>query len=139
MSDDADQPSPDRRHLVSQRLRARRRALGLTQQQVVARLGQLGLSTTNRALSSCERGAGLDVSKLPELATALDCSVTYLLGLTDDPRRWHPDPHPRLLGDHPRPRAAPAGTGAAAGRSRTYPPILSPDVPDFTSPAAARA
>ncbi|MEO6886926.1 MAG: helix-turn-helix transcriptional regulator [Jatrophihabitantaceae bacterium] len=80
------------RHLlITQRLRQRRDALGLTQKQVVTRLGRCGLRTTNRALSSLEHGTGLDVAKLPELAAALDCTVTYLVGLTDDPHQWQPD------------------------------------------------
>jgi transcriptional regulator with XRE-family HTH domain len=81
----------DRHLLIPQRLRARRCELGLTQKQVVTRLGRCGVRTTNRALSSIEHGAGIDVAKLPELATALDCTVTYLIGLTDDPHRWQPD------------------------------------------------
>jgi transcriptional regulator with XRE-family HTH domain len=82
-----------RRHLeVSQRLRERRRMLGLTQKQVTSRLGRLGIASTNKSLSSLEHGAGLDVARLPELAAALDCTVTWLLGLTDDPHRWEPDP-----------------------------------------------
>ncbi|HEY7721304.1 MAG TPA: helix-turn-helix domain-containing protein [Pedococcus sp.] len=81
-----------RRHLeVSQRLRERRRLLGLTQKQVTSRLGRLGVASTNKSLSSLEHGAGLDVAKLPELAAALECTVTWLLGLTDDPHRWEPD------------------------------------------------
>lgn len=83
---------PDRHLVVAQRLRQRRDALGLTQQQVVARLSGRGLSTTNRALSNLEHGAGVDVRRLPELATALECTVTFLLGLTDQPDRWEPDP-----------------------------------------------
>jgi transcriptional regulator with XRE-family HTH domain len=80
------------RHLlITKRLRQRRDDLGLTQKQVVTRLGRCGLHTTNRALSSLEHGTGLDVAKLPELAAALDCTVTYLVGLTDDPHRWDPD------------------------------------------------
>ena len=76
------------RHLlVSERLRIRRRTLGLTQKEVVARLRRLGVVTTNKSLSSLEHGAGLDVGKLPELARALDCTLTYLVGLTDDPER----------------------------------------------------
>ena len=79
------------RHLVvSQRLRERRRTLGLTQKQVISRLARLGVLSTNKALSSLEHGSGLDVAKLPELAAALDCSVTWLLGLTDDPHSWEP-------------------------------------------------
>ena len=80
------------RHLVvSERLRTRRRALNLTQKEVVARLRRLGVATTNKSLSSLEHGAGLDVGKLPELARALECTLTYLVGLTDDPVRWEPD------------------------------------------------
>ena len=80
------------RHLlISERLRLRRRELGLTQKEVVARLRRMGVVTTNKALSSLEHGAGLDVCKLPEIARALDCSLTYLVGLTDDPKRWEPD------------------------------------------------
>ncbi len=79
------------RHVVGHRLRQRRRTLGLTQRDVAARLGELGTTTTNKALSSLENGATLDAAKLPELARALHCSVTYLLGLTDDPRQWVPD------------------------------------------------
>lgn len=80
-----------RQLLITQRLRERRSDLGLTQKQVVTRLGRVGVHTTNRALSSLEHGTGLDVAKLPELASALDCTITYLVGLTDDPHRWEPD------------------------------------------------
>ncbi len=79
------------RYVAGRRLRERRRTLALTQQQVAARLGALGAATTNKALSSLEHGATLDAAKLPELAQVLECSVTYLLGLTDDPSRWRPD------------------------------------------------
>ncbi len=80
------------RHLlVSERLRIRRRQLGLTQKEVVARLRRLGVDTTNKSLSSLEHGAGLDVCKLPELARALDCTLTYLVGLSADPLSWEPD------------------------------------------------
>jgi transcriptional regulator with XRE-family HTH domain len=80
-----------RQLLIPQRLRSRRCDLGLTQKQVVTRLGRHGVRTTNRALSSLEHGAGIDVAKLPELAAALDCTITYLVGLTDNPHRWEPD------------------------------------------------
>ena len=79
------------RHLLcSQRLRERRRDLGLTQKQVITRLARLGVASTNKALSSLEHGSGLDIAKLPELAVALECSVTWLIGLTDEPRSWEP-------------------------------------------------
>lgn len=85
----------NRHLLVSQRLRERRRELDLTQKQVVTRLGRQGVASTNKSLSSMEHGAGVDVARLPELADALDCTVTWLLGLTDDPTRWEPDRLPR--------------------------------------------
>ena len=80
-----------RHHVVSERLRERRRDLGLTQKEVVSRLRGMGVTTTNKALSSLEHGAGLDVAKLPELACALECTLTWLVGLTDTPGRWQPD------------------------------------------------
>ena len=112
------------RHLVvSQRLRERRRTLGLTQKQVISRLARLGVLSTNKALSSLEHGSGLDVAKLPELASALDCSVTWLLGLNDDPHSWEPTGR--------RPTAGP--------RSRTFDAdVVSLETPPTTVPAAAR-
>lgn len=83
--------APGRFLVLSLRLRDRRRSLGLTQQQVVRRLAGFGVTTSNKALSSLEHGAGVDATKLPEFAAALDCTVTYLLGLTDDPASWQPD------------------------------------------------
>ncbi|MDP9117576.1 MAG: helix-turn-helix domain-containing protein [Actinomycetota bacterium] len=108
------------RHLlITQRLRQRRDDLGLTQKQVVTRLGRCGLRTTNRALSSLEHGTGLDVAKLPELAAALDCTVTYLVGLTDDPHRWEPDDEvvvpPRSSSVRTPLQAADATTGRTGG------------------------
>ncbi|TWP54229.1 helix-turn-helix transcriptional regulator [Lentzea tibetensis] len=97
----------ERHWICAQRLRDRRRALGLTQMDVVTRLGGC---TTNRVLSEMENGRGLDLGWLPELATALDCTVTYLVGLTADPTRWEPDDH------------------GPAARSSSW--ILGPDIPD---------
>ncbi len=105
-------PTSDRFLVLTLRLRDRRRSLGLTQQQVVRRLASLGVVTTNKALSSLEHGAGIDAAKLPEFAAALDCTVTYLLGLTDDPSDWQPDnalsPRTHRIDDQPdrRPSAA---------------------------------
>ncbi|MDQ1739853.1 MAG: hypothetical protein QOE53_1505 [Pseudonocardiales bacterium] len=114
------------RHLlITQRLRQRRDDLGLTQKQIVTRLARCGLQTTNRALSSLEHGAGLDVAKLPELAIALDCTVTYLLGLTDDPHSWLPaetavEPAFGQAPSRPAPvpaEPAPASSNGSAGQS----------------------
>jgi transcriptional regulator with XRE-family HTH domain len=115
------------RHLIiTQRLRDRRDELGLTQKQIVTRLARCGLQTTNRALSSLEHGSGLDVAKLPELAIALDCTVTYLIGLTEDPHRWEPDqtvalpPRPTAMAGPPpsrRPTAAPTPSQPSGAES----------------------
>ena len=82
----------DRQWLCAQRPRGRRLALGLTQLEVAERPRQRGSPVSNRPLSAMERCQGLDVGLLPELADALDCTVTYLLGLTFGPSAWQPDP-----------------------------------------------
>lgn len=81
----------ERQWLCARRISERRHELGLTQWDVVERLVALGVAATNRTLSSMEHGQGIDVGRLPELAVALDCTVTYLLGLTSEPKRWVPD------------------------------------------------
>jgi hypothetical protein len=110
-------PARERHWACSQRLRERRLTLGLTQREVVGRLQRRGYHTTNRALSAMENGRGLDLGLLPELADALGCTVTYLLGLTADPTAWEPGPArpPRLDG--------PVG-GAAPARQ-----VITPGVP----------
>ncbi|HET9759657.1 MAG TPA: hypothetical protein VFP51_07885 [Nocardioidaceae bacterium] len=122
-----DELGAHRHLLISERLRLRRRELGLTQKEVVARLRRIGVLTTNKALSSLEHGAGLDVCKLPEIARALDCSLTYLVGLTEDPRRWEPDDTgwPALPAPGPGPAPAPAA-GPVPPRPRTPPPGVPP-------------
>lgn len=141
-----------RRHLVvAERLRLRRRVLGLTQKEVVARLRRIGVGTTNKALSSLEHGAGLDVCKLPELAAALECTLTYLVGLTDDPHRWEPDPaqdtapsvvavpapSPGAPGEGPRGGEAGRHDRADTPTPRRHPPILGPL--DVGSPVRRRS
>ena len=69
------------------RIRERRRELGLTQAEVVNRVSRHGSRLSNQALSAIENGRRLAVGRLPDLADALGCTVTYLLGLTDDPRQ----------------------------------------------------
>jgi transcriptional regulator with XRE-family HTH domain len=119
MSDELGDSWPGRQLFITQRLRQRRAELGLTQKQVVRRLAGAGVRTTNRALSSLEHGAGIDVAKLPELAAALECTVTYLVGMTAEPHRWEPDPTPaRTRRAAPRPGSS---AGAAAPRERPDP------------------
>lgn len=122
--------SAERQLLVTLRLRQRRVELGLTQKQVVNRLARCGVHITNRALSSLEHGSGVDITKLPELAQALDCTVTYLVGLTDDPHRWEPDASPP---DHGRRRPEPAATAPPRDPDYADGPrslIISAPVPD---------
>ena len=119
----------ERGHMVvAQRLRQRRRDLGLTQKQVVTRLSRLGLRTTNKTLSCQEHGAGLDVAHIAHLACALDCTTTYLLGLTADPRRWEPDPEDgRWLRFDEADTAAPVPARPTPTRTGNW--ILGPVVP----------
>ena len=83
--------SRDRHWVCARRMSDRRHQLGLTQCELVERLASVGVASTNRTMSAMEHGQGVDVGRLPEIAVALDCTITYLLGLTDDPQRWTPD------------------------------------------------
>lgn len=114
----------ERHWTCARRMSERRHDLGLTQCDVVERLTALGVGATNRSLSAMEHGQGLDIGRLPELATALDCTVTYLLGLTENPHRWPPDDVEALAADDLLPPETPRGW------------ILGPDVPDRTSAGA---
>lgn len=127
-----DELGAHRHLLISERLRQRRRELGLTQKEVVARLRRMGVVTTNKALSSLEHGAGLDVCKLPEIARALDCSLTWLVGLTDDPGSWEPDswdwpgPPPPRDATARREVGRPVTPEPSDPRPTGVPPILGP-------------
>ena len=101
------------------RIRERRRELGLTQAEVVERVERHGSRLSNQALSAIENGRRLAVGCLPDLAAALDCTVTYLLGLTANPHRWTPD--------------APADPGA---QSVPRPAQSEPNVEPGSEPAA---
>jgi transcriptional regulator with XRE-family HTH domain len=105
------------------RLRERRHALGLTQAELVGRLGG-DPAITNRSISTWENGRGLDFGWLPELAVALDCSVTYLLGMTDDPQRWEPAPDA-------------VARSVTAESVTTVPSVASAEPDDFAAATAA--
>jgi len=122
-------PARERHWVCAQRIRERRLALGLTQREVVVRLEHRGNPTTNRGLSAMENGRGLDLGLLPELADALGCTVTYLLGLTTDPTSWHPTAEP----SPPVPRTpVPIQNQNGSG-------ILGPDLPaGFAAPGRTR-
>ncbi|MGH3201812.1 MAG: helix-turn-helix domain-containing protein [Streptosporangiaceae bacterium] len=131
------------------RIRERRRQLGLTQAEVVTRVNGQASRLSSQALSAIENGRRLAVGRLPDLAAALHCTVSYLLGLTADPDRWEPD-HPAPKPEpEPARRRAPGPPGARAGLRTNgahaglgrpggpAPPprswILGPDVPDAPS------
>jgi transcriptional regulator with XRE-family HTH domain len=81
----------ERQWICARRIRKRRRQLDLTQADLADLLTRRGVLLTNRTVSAMENGRRLDLGKLPDLAAALTCSVTYLLGMTRDPSRWEPD------------------------------------------------
>jgi transcriptional regulator with XRE-family HTH domain len=132
-------PLAERHWIYARRLRERRRALGLTQADVVARMGEGGAALTNRTLSAMENGRGLDLGRLPDLAAALDCTITYLIGLTADPARWEPDTPltgpdppaaPAAPADEPATAPAPDAPGDRAARHCNW--ILGPDPPSWS-------
>lgn len=113
--------SRERHWLCARRISIRRHELGLTQSDVVDRLTALGVPASNRTMSAIEHGQGVDVCRLPELAAALDCTVTYLLGLTAVPGNWAPDDAGHTAGSQTM--------GAAVGSRESW--ILGPDIPDL--------
>ena len=99
------------------RIRERRRELGLTQAEVVNRVSQHGSRLSSQALSAIENGRRLAVGRLPDLADALRCTVTYLLGLTDDPGSWSRQPPSQQAPSQESPLATSTGAAARPGRS----------------------
>ena len=124
------------------RIRERRRELGLTQAEVVDLVSRHGSRLSNQALSAIENGRRLAVGRLPDLAGALDCTVTYLLGLTADPHRWPPDgpgaAPPGTAPPRPRRRAArdPARPSRPGPSRHNW--ILGPDVPGIPADLRGR-
>lgn len=109
----------ERHWICARRMTGRRHDLGLTQGEVVRRLYDLGVAASNRMLSAMEHGQGIDLGRVPELAKALDCTVTYLLGLTDDPHDWVPArTRARAADGNGADRARAAGAGIVDGRER---------------------
>ena len=123
------------------RIRERRRELGLTQAEVVERVSRRGSRLSSQALSAIENGRRLAVGRLPDLAEALGCTVTYLLGLTAEPGRWQPDTPdtsaaPTAQATPRAPDASPAPRVPAAQQDLRTPLrhswILGPDIPAAT-------
>jgi transcriptional regulator with XRE-family HTH domain len=76
--------------VVARRIRERRKARGWTQAELAARLSYDDVTVAPSNVSAIEavrpesrRAVGLDL--LLRLAGALNCSVDYLLGMTDEP------------------------------------------------------
>ena len=119
------------------RIKERRKELGLTQAEVVQRVSRRGSGLSNQALSAIENGRRLAVGRLPDLADALDCTVTYLIGLTADPRRWQPDKPSGTANapDAPPRSRRPAVRDPVSPSGRSW--ILGPDVPDIPGSSGA--
>ena len=120
------------------RIRERRRQLGLTQAELVDRVNGYGSRLSSQALSAIENGRRLAVGRLPDLAAALQCTVSYLLGLTADPDRWEPDdagPAPHLSPNGPVTTGALANSTGGQGAPPRHGWILGPDLPDAAPPA----
>ncbi len=66
-------------------------------------------------------------SACPNWPSALDCTVTYLLGLTEDPTRWEPD-RSGLLDNRPVARPAVLNSPGVVGQPDSH-WILGPDIP----------
>jgi transcriptional regulator with XRE-family HTH domain len=132
------------------RIRERRRQVGLTQTELVDLVNEHGSRLSSQGLSAIENGRRLAVGRLPDLAAALQCTVSYLLGLTADPYRWEPDdasasalissaappvPASRTAGPVSTPAGqAPSNGAANHGASPRHGWILGPDVPDAVPP-----
>lgn len=122
---------PRNRRACAARVVSRRRELGLSQQQLADRMTGPAGRYTNRAISRMENGQAILADELPALAAALDCSVTYLLGLTDDAAAWTPvAPARPARSRQPAGRAEisrdPSAAPAAALGRGDLPPILGP-------------
>ena len=119
----------ERQWVCARRMAERRHRLGLTQADVVDRLNALGVAASNRTVSAMEHGQGVDLGRLPELAVALDCTITYLLGLTGEPAHWAPDSMSvPVTVDVTVPMSPAAEHGSW---------VLGPDIPDRHAPELA--
>lgn len=81
-------------HLVSWRARERRKSLSLSQHEVALKMGAEGVDISDATYSRIEIGKNelvKDVNTLIALSRALDCTVTYLVGLTSRYDKWTPD------------------------------------------------
>ena len=112
--------------LIGDRIAARRQELGLTQAEVAERLSKFGVEVGHATVSAWEWGRPrIAVDQLKALAIGLECSVTFLIGWTSDPKRWEPDEEPLRMyfkGDPQHLTALPGGS-RRVGRVPYTPPL----------------
>ncbi len=75
-------------NIAGARIRERRKDLGLSQEELAARIQLLGLDITQRAVSRVETGVRVVPDyELQFYAAALNCPVSQLLGLDGEVQR----------------------------------------------------
>lgn len=73
---------------ISERLKTQRKHLGLSQTQLSALIQAQGGGTTRENIAKWESGKSTpDVNSLIALCNALECDLTYLLGVIDTPKQ----------------------------------------------------
>ena len=75
---------------LGERVFAVRTARDLSQAALAARVSELGVPITQALISRVETGSMTDARTLLGIAAALEASLTYLFGLTDEPESWEP-------------------------------------------------
>ena len=96
------------------------------------------------------------MGRLPDLAAALQCTVSYLLGLTADPDRWEPNAagppallqpacvlpparRPQTVTNGPATNSPVANSTVGQGAPPRHGWILGPDLPDAAPPPQRRS
>ena len=75
------------RNYIGERIRQRRKQLGLTQTELAKRLNPGVDNVTHNQVAHWEKHGTPEVDSLIRLCNALDCDMDYLLGAIDTPRR----------------------------------------------------
>lgn len=72
---------------IGQKIKQRREALGLTQEELAKKVGYASRSSINKI----ELSRDLPLSKVSKMATALETSPSFLMGWTDNPDPNYPN------------------------------------------------
>lgn len=75
------------RSYIGERIRQRRKQIGLTQTELAKRLNPGIDNVMHTQVAKWEKQGTLEVDSLIRLCNALDCDIDYLLGAIDTPRR----------------------------------------------------